>query len=80
MQHNRMIAYLGVAAVVAAAAMIGYGAPLISLLPLGLVLLCPLMMIFMMRAMSKTTPTKIPRSDNAAPDSSRTFNSPVGQK
>jgi choline-glycine betaine transporter len=53
MQHNRMIPYLAVAAVVAAM-LIAVGAPLTSLLPFALLLACPLMMIVMMRTMSSS--------------------------
>jgi len=47
---NKMFPYLiGAAAV--AAALIAFGAPLASLAPFAIVLLCPLMMIVMMRGM-----------------------------
>jgi DUF2933 family protein len=51
MKHsNRMIPYLiGAAAV--AAALAAFGVPVASLAPFAIVLLCPLMMVFMMRGM-----------------------------
>lgn len=51
MQTNHMLPYLGAAAVVAAV-LIAVGAPLASLLPFALLLVCPLMMVLMMRRMS----------------------------
>ena len=51
MQGNRMLPVLAVAAVVAAV-LIAVGAPLASLLPFALLLVCPLMMVLMMRHMS----------------------------
>jgi len=53
MQTNRMLPYLAAAAVVAAI-LIAVGAPLASLLPFALLLLCPLMMVVMMRGMSRS--------------------------
>jgi hypothetical protein len=50
MQHKRMFPYL-VAAAVVAAVLIAVGAPLASLLPFALLLVCPLMMVFMMKSM-----------------------------
>ena len=51
--HNRMVPYLAGAAVVVAAILFAFGVPVASLVPLALVLLvCPVMMFFMMRAMS----------------------------
>ena len=48
---NRMVPYLvGAAAIAAVLAVLGV--PLGALLPFGVVLLCPLMMIVMMRGMS----------------------------
>ncbi len=51
MKHtNRMFPYMiGAAAV--AAALIAFGAPLGALVPFAFVLICPLMMVFMMRGM-----------------------------
>jgi hypothetical protein len=47
---NKMLPYLiGAAAV--AAALIAFGAPLASLAPFAIVLICPLMMVVMMRGM-----------------------------
>lgn len=51
MLTNRMLPYLAAAAVLAAV-LIAVGAPLASLLPFALLLLCPLMMVVMMRGMS----------------------------
>ena len=52
MNHsNRMLPYLFGAAVVAAV-LFAVGAPLASLLPLAIVLACPLMMVFMMKGMA----------------------------
>ena len=51
MHTNRLLPYLAVAAVVAAV-LIAVGAPLASLLPFALLLVCPLMMVLMMRRMS----------------------------
>ena len=50
MTHNRMPTYLLAAAAIAAVLVIA-GVPLAGLLPFALVLVCPLMMIFMMRGM-----------------------------
>jgi choline-glycine betaine transporter len=51
MKHsNRMFPYL-VAAAAVAAVLIAVGAPLASLAPFAIVLLCPLMMVLMMRGM-----------------------------
>jgi len=51
MKHpNRMIPYLiGAAAI--AAVLAGFGVPVASLAPFAIVLLCPLMMVVMMRGM-----------------------------
>ena len=54
MQHNRMFPYLAAGAVVAAV-LIAVGAPFASLLPFALVLACPLMMVVMMRSMSRSS-------------------------
>jgi len=51
MHTNRMLPYLAAAAVVAAV-LVAVGAPLASLLPFALLLVCPLMMVLMMRRMS----------------------------
>ncbi len=51
MHTNRMLPYLAVAAL-GAAVLIAVGAPLASLLPFALLLVCPLMMVLMMRRMS----------------------------
>ena len=50
MKHNRMPMYLFAAAAIAAV-FIAAGAPFTRVLPFAVVLLCPLMMIFMMRGM-----------------------------
>ena len=50
MKHNRMATYLFVAAAIAAV-FLAAGVPFIRVLPFAVVLLCPLMMIFMMRGM-----------------------------
>ena len=51
MHTNRMLPYVGAAAVVSAV-LIAVGAPLASLLPFALLLVCPLTMVLMMRRMS----------------------------
>ena len=53
MHNNRMLPYLAVAAIVAAV-LIAVGAPLASLLPFAALLVCPLLMVLMMRGMSKS--------------------------
>ncbi len=51
MKHtNRMMPYL-VAAAAVAALLVAFGAPLGALVPFAFVLICPLMMVFMMRGM-----------------------------
>ena len=50
MQSNRML--LALAAAAAAAVLIAVGAPVASLLPFALLLVCPLTMVLMMRRMS----------------------------
>ena len=57
MHRNRMLPYLAVAAVVAAV-LIAAGAPLASLLPFGALLVCPLLMVSMMRACPGPTATR----------------------
>jgi hypothetical protein len=47
---NKMLTYL-IGAAVVAAVLIALGAPLASVTPFAIVLLCPLMMIVMMRSM-----------------------------
>lgn len=65
MHSNRVLPYLAAAAVVAVA-LLALGAPVASLLPLAALLACPLMMVFMMRGMSRSTamrseaPTRFP--------------------
>jgi Protein of unknown function (DUF2933) len=51
MNHNRMHTYLLGAAAIAAVLVIAK-VPLAGILPFGVLLLCPLMMIFMMKGMS----------------------------
>ena len=51
MTHSNKILPYVVGAVALAAALIAFGAPLASLAPVGIVLLCPLMMVVMMRGM-----------------------------
>lgn len=53
MHSNRMLPYLAVAAVVASV-LIAVGAQLASLLPFAALLVCPLLMVFMMRGMSRS--------------------------
>ena len=53
MHSNRILPCLAAAAVVAVA-LIALGAPVASLLPLAALLACPLMMVFMMRGMSRS--------------------------
>lgn len=54
MHDKRMRPYLAGAAIVAAV-LVAVGAPLASLLPFALLLVCPLMMVAMMRGMSGST-------------------------
>ena len=48
---RRMMPYL-IAGALVAAVLVGLGVPLGTLLPFAIVLVCPLMMLFMMRGMS----------------------------
>lgn len=51
MPHSKMFPYLAGVAIVAAV-LLAVGAPLAPLLPFALLLVCPLMMVFMMRGMA----------------------------
>lgn len=53
MHSKQMLPYLAAAAVVAVA-LLALGAPVASLLPMAALLACPLMMVFMMRGMSRS--------------------------
>ena len=55
------------AAAVLAAALILAGVPFATLLPFAILLLCPLMMIFMMRGMSQAGNSSKDDADNAEP-------------
>ena len=54
MSHKNTGTYVLAAAVVAAALILA-GVPFATLLPFALLLLCPLMMIFMMRGMARSS-------------------------
>ena len=78
MQHNRMFAYLAVAAV-AAAVLISVGAPLASLLAFALLLACPLMMVFMMRGMSGSHSSEDHTGHGCEHDPTRKGEPPAGR-
>jgi hypothetical protein len=63
MSHKNMGPYV-VAAAIVAAALILAGVPFATLLPFALVLLCPLMMVFMMRGMSHGSGTEGDKSQH----------------
>ena len=76
MQHRSMFPYLAGAALVAAV-LIAVGAPFASLLPFALVLACPLMMIFMMRGMSRSRDSENHTGHGCEHDTTRTSEPPA---
>jgi choline-glycine betaine transporter len=78
MKQNRMFNYL-IAAAAVAAVLIAVGVPLVSLLPVAVLLACPLMMVFMMRGMSGSHGSEDHTGHACEHDPTRKAEPPIGR-